>query len=395
MLDRKTPIALLFLLCLLVPVASSAQQRQQAPAVNPYAAASAWTIGVMTGGTGSTSLRISSDLANALNDGPNLRIVPMVGESSIQNVSDLFYLKGVDMAVVQSDVLTHLRRTKRMPEIEDQLQYIAKLHSEEFHVLSRMKYMCLADLSGRKVNFGPAGSGSALTAQAVFEASKVQVDPQYLDHDAAADKLRRGELDATVFVSGKPASAFNTVRYMDGVHFLDVDFADGLQRDYLPAIMTHDDYPDLIAPNETVSTIAVSAVMAVAKSPPKSERYRKLERFVESFFGKFERFGARAFHAKWQEVTLSAPLAGWPRFPAAQDWLKAHPDSAAAKSGISPLIGFQSGGNENTVESPTDNSRDIRDLFEKFRRDNPSAAGQDREKLFKDFVRWYQQGNLN
>lgn len=392
MLGRTKPFVFLALTGLAMSVPSQAQQRGQE---DPYVAASAWTLGIMTGGIEGTSLRMVNDMAIALNDGPNLRIVPMVGESSIRNVSDLSYLKGVDVAVVQSDVLSHLRRTKRMPGLEDQLQYIAKLHSEEFHVLSRMKYMCLGDLAGRKVNFGPAGSGSALTAQAVFEASKVEVEPQYLDQAAATEKLRKGELDASVYVSGKPSFAFNGVRYMDGVHFLDVEFVEGLQRDYLPAIMTHDDYPDLIAPNETVTTIAVSAVMVVYKSPPKSERTRKLERFVDRFFSKFEEFRGRPYQRKWQEVTLSAPLAGWTRFPAAQQWLKDHPDSAAARSGSGPIQTIESGATQNSAAFGTREPGDVRELFEKFRRENPSAEGGDREKLFKDFVRWYQQSNLN
>lgn len=392
MLRLCKPFVFLALLGLAMSIPARGQQRAQP---DPYVAASAWTLGIMTGTIEGTSLRMVNDMAIALNDGPNLRVVPMVGESSILNVSDLTYLKGVDVAVVQSDVLSHLRRTKRMPGIEDQLQYVAKLHSEEFHVLSRMKYLCLADLTGRKVNFGPAGSGSALTAQAVFEASKVQVEPQYLDQATAVEKLRKGELDASIFVSGKPSVAFDTIRFTEGVHFLDVEFVEGLQRDYLPAIMTHDDYPELIAPNETVSTIAVSAVMAVYKSPPKSERYLKLERFIDRFFTKFEQFKERPYHAKWQEVTLSAPVTGWTRFPVAQQWLKDHPDSAAAKTGSGTLRGIEPGAVENPAELGEKEAGDVRELFERFRRANPSVDGADREALFKDFVRWYQQSNLN
>ena len=70
-------------------------------------------------------------------------------------------------------------------------------------------------------------------------------------------------------------------------------------------------------------------------------------------------------------------------------------DSAAAKSGNTPLQGFEPGAIENSAELGKREAGDVRDLFEKFRRDNPSADGTDREKLFKDFVRWYQQGNLN
>ncbi len=325
-------VSFLALLALVLPIQSHAQQRTDHPAASdPYAAASRWTVGMMSSALEGTSLRMANEMAVALNDGPNLRIVPMIGESSIRNVTDLFYLNGADIAIVHSDVLSHLRRTKRMPGIEDRVQYIAKLHSEEFHVLSRMKYSRLGDLSGRKVNFGPAGSGSALTAEAVFEASKVQVLPLYLDQATAAGKMRKGELEAMVFVSGKPSAAFDHIRHTDGVHFLNVEFVNDLQRDYLPAILTHDDYPDLIAPNETVSTIAVSAVMAVSASPATSERYARLTRFAEAFFSKFEAFRQLPNHVKWREISLSAPVAGWTRFPPAQQWLKEHPESVAAR----------------------------------------------------------------
>ncbi len=378
-----------------LPDLTAAQRAAPDAPVNPYAAASAWTLGMMTGDIEATSLRMAHEMAVLLNDGPNLRIVPMIGESSISNVADLTYLKGVDVAVVQSDVLSYLRRSKRMPGIEDRVQILAKLHSEEFHVLSRMKYRCLADLSGRKVNFGPVGSGSALTAQAVFEASKVQVQPLYLDHATAAEQLRSGELDATVFVSGKPSRAFEKIRFTEGVHFLDVEFADELRRDYLPAIMTHDDYPDLIALNETVSTIAVSAVMAVFNSPPQSERFRKLERLVGGLFSKFMQFRQPPYHVKWREVTLSAPVPGWTRFPAAQQWLKDHPEAAAAKSANALSVGPDAGGVKTSVDGVGPEAVQIQLLLEKFNRDYGSVSAEDREKLFKDFMRWYQQGNPN
>jgi TRAP-type uncharacterized transport system substrate-binding protein len=327
------PVRLLIFIGMLAAALSGPSRAQQAGAPDAYAEASSWTIGIMTGTLRETAANMASDMALALNDGPDMRIVPMIGESSIQNVTDLFHLDSVDAAIVQSDVLTHLRRTRALPGIEDDIQYIGKLHSAEFHVLSRMNYLCLAELSGRKVNFGPAGSGSSLTAQAVFEANKVQVQPQYLAHSLAAERLRKGELDAVVFVSGKPSGAFDRIRYMDGVHFLDVEFSRDLQRDYLPAIMTHDDYPDLIAPDETVSTIAVSAVLAVKKTPADSEPYAKLQRFVDRLFSRIDRFSEPPNHLKWREVALSAPVNGWTRFPAALQWLKTHPDSAAAKAG--------------------------------------------------------------
>jgi TRAP transporter TAXI family solute receptor len=393
-----------------------------------YSAASRWTLGLLTSGIDGTSLQMAVDLARILNDGPELRLIPMVGESSIQNVMDLLYLKGADLAVVQSDVLAQLKRTKRLPGIEERIQYITKLHSEEFHVLSRMKYFCLADLAGRKVNFGPEGSGSALTAEAVFGAHQVKVQPLYMDQATAIEKLKSGEIDATVLVSGKPSTAFEKIRYTDRVHFLDVDFGEALQKDYLPAIMTNDDYPDLIAPNETVGTIAVSAVLAVVNAKPGSDQHNKVSRFVERFFAHLDELRQPTRHAKWQEVNPALPLTGWVRFSAAQQWLasnpvqptaasvspSASPEPAApantANAGDLPTNSFgqaaESASTTQSVASPTpapavvagapgEVSEKTRELFQSYLQKRDASSGGDREELFNEFVRWYQQKNAN
>jgi TRAP transporter TAXI family solute receptor len=380
--------------------ARPAQRTVPAPAnADAYAAASRWTLGLLTSGIDGTALQMAADLARVLNDGANLRVIPMVGESAIQNVTDLLYLKGADLAVVQSDVLFHLKRTKRLPGIEERIQYITKLHSEEFHVLARMKYNCLADLNGRRVNFGLEGSGTALTAEAVFEANQVKVQPQYMDQATALEKLKSGEIDATVLVSGKPSAVFEKIRYTDRVHFLDVDFGESLQKDYLPAIMTHDDYPDLIAPNETVGTIAVSAVLAVVNAKAGTEQHRKVSRFVESFFANLDKLRQSPRHVKWQEVNTALPLTGWVRFSAAQQWLVDNPQPAApapvapvpAPASVAPSITGSV-----APEQPAAGGGDgTREMVQRFLQNREAASGENREVLFNDFVRWYQQKNPN
>jgi TRAP transporter TAXI family solute receptor len=362
------------------------------PAANAYAAASRWTLGVLTSGIDGTSLQMATDMARTLNDGPNLRLIPMVGESAIQNITDLLYLKSADLAVVQSDVLANLRRTKRLPGIEERIQYITKLHSEEFHVLSRMKYLCLADLTGRKVNFGLEGSGTALAAEAVFEANQVKVQPQYMDQATALEKLKSGEIDATVLVSGKPSAIFEKIRYTDRVHFLDVEFGESLQKDYLPTIMTHDDYPDLIAPNETVGTIAVSAVLAVVSAKSGTEQHRRISRFVESFLANLDKLRQSPRHVKWQEVNPYLPLTGWARFSAAEEWLANNP--APAAPAVSPPAAPVTGAVAPSTANAEPSER-TRELFQRYLQNREGASGENREELFNDFVRWYQQKNPN
>jgi TRAP-type uncharacterized transport system substrate-binding protein len=369
-----------------------AQRTIPAPGnANGYLAASRWTLGVLTSGLDGTSLEMAAELSRTLNQGPNLRLIPMLGESAIQNITDLLYLKSADLAVVQADVLAHLKRTRRLPGIEERIQYVTKLHLEEFHVLSRMKYLCLANLTGRKVNFGLEGSGTAMTAEVVFDANQVKVQPLYMDQATALEKLKSGEIDATVLVSGKPSTIFQKIRHGDGVHFLDVEFGENLQKDYLPTIMTHDDYPDLIAPNETVGTVAVSAVLAVVATKPGTEQHRRLSRFVESFLSNLDKLRQPARHRKWQEVNPYLQLTGWARFSTAQEWLASNPAPANPAASIAvPVTG--------AVAPPIVNTEDAgqaRDLFENFIKNRNAPAGENREELFNDFVRWYQQKTPN
>ena len=89
---------------------------------------------------------------------------------------------------------------------------------------------------------------------------------------------------------------------------------------------------------------------------------------MDAFFTKFPIFQNPPFHPKWKEVSLSAPLAGWQRFPASQQWLDQH--------GIQPVA---------------------RDRFEEFLREAPAGAKMqsdaEKEALFKQFQAWEAEKN--
>src|SRR5262249_62194670 len=82
-----------------------------------------------------TDVRIAEDLANVLDDGATRRIVPMVGKGSLPNLMDLKALRGIDVAIVQADVLD-FAKAQRSPQGIESVPYIAKLYNEEFHLLA-------------------------------------------------------------------------------------------------------------------------------------------------------------------------------------------------------------------------------------------------------------------
>ncbi|HYN37948.1 MAG TPA: TAXI family TRAP transporter solute-binding subunit, partial [Rhodospirillales bacterium] len=128
------------------------------------------TIAIISGGVNGTYIRIASDLAAVLDKGDKLRVLPILGKGSVQNITDLLYLRGVDVAIVQSDVLGFIRKDNLHPNIEQRIRYITKLYNEEVHILGGRDVEKLGDLAGKKVNVDVAGSGTAMTAATLFDA---------------------------------------------------------------------------------------------------------------------------------------------------------------------------------------------------------------------------------
>ena len=286
------------------------------------------SVGIMAGDIDGTSARIAADMAAVL-DGPQLRVVPMLGKGAAQNAADILRLRGVDLGIVQSDVLAYLRQDRRLPGIERQLEYVTKLYNEELHVLARGAGDLKA-LVGRRVNIGEKGSGSAITATVVFGRLGIAIEPTQYDPALALEKLKTGEIAALLDVSGQPAPLLRELRAEEGWQLLPVPANEALLETYFPASLTAEAYPGLIRPGRTVETVAIGAVLAAYSWPADSERYRHVARFVDLMFGRFGAFLVPPRHAKWREVNLSAELPGWRRFPEADRWLR------RARSGVAP-----------------------------------------------------------
>lgn len=327
------------------------------------------------GGSAGASIRIAEDLASIVDDGATRRVVPVVGRSAVQNVQDLVLLRGIDMAILQTDVLDGLRRQRLAapvsgPGIEHSFTYVAKLYNEEFHLLARPEIKAVADLANQRVNVGMRGDGTGVTAARLFDLLKVAVVPANDSQELALEKLRRGEIAAMAFVTAKPAPLFAGLRRDEGLHFVAVPLDPPVVEAYVPTALTVSDYPGAIADDQPVDTVAVGTILAVARLLPGSERYRNVSNFVDIFFTEFRTLLEPGHHPKWREINLAAAVPGWTRFPPAQQWL----DRNAAVAKQSP--------------------QDLMTLFSRFVDTRQRVIGgapmteQQKQDLFGQFQRW-------
>src|ERR1700730_14719151 len=282
----------------------------------------AWTVGIVGGLLSGSYMRFADEMASALNDGDNFRILPIVSYGAASNLDDLLYLHGVDAAITQSDVFEYFRTQRKTPNLERRVHYIIRLPISELHILARNDVQTLEDLRGKKVNFGPAGTGASLTGTIVFQRLGINVEQVLIDQPSALQKLRSGEVDAIARVVVKPIDFFSKIPPNSGLHLLPIPYTKMFEDFYTLGEFTKDDYPNLLQGSDRVDTIAVPAVLAVFNWPKNSDRYRRVQRFVEYLFNRWDKFQRPPFHPKWREINLAAKVPGWIRFSAAEDMLQ-------------------------------------------------------------------------
>ena len=346
---------------------------------------------IVVSGLSCTCARFAEDIRNVVNDlrPGGLRVLPVLGVGGFQNADDVLFLKGIDMGVVDEDNLRLLKKKDPIlyANLEQSIQYITKLYNSEFHVLARNEIKSFDDLRGKRVNFNLKSSQTEVSADVIFDALKIDVQRTNYYNDEAIQKLKEGEISAMIVLTGAPQAALARVKKEDQLHFLALDKENLPNHDlntvfsyYLPAELTHQQYPNLIDEGTPVATVANRALLVAYAWPEDSDRYKKLTKFIQEFFGKIDQFHSAARHPKWSEINLSAEIPGWTRFKPAADWLANHQVMAALQT--------QGGG------AADQSTSELKAAFERFI-ENGAASSRlktlstsDREKLLVQFMRY-------
>src|SRR5215813_15113984 len=155
---------------------------------------------LMGGQPGATFSQLAHDISVVVEDGNNLRVLPVAGGAAVQNVEDVLYLRSIDMALTTQEAMNYLKATGELgPHLEQQLTYVATLFPNPLQILARAGAKSITDLNGKKVNFNNKGSATAQFVPKIFKTLGVNVQQElFMAQGDALEKLRSGEIDATI-----------------------------------------------------------------------------------------------------------------------------------------------------------------------------------------------------
>ena len=379
MISIRTLMIISIGLCLSATSAApqAAQRAPQQPAPNASLTADdVWTIPdrdrinegtvtVITAPAGGATSVFGSDMARVLDDDATIRVLPVLGKGPVRNVVDILYLKSIDMGAVAADVPEFYKLQYNVPDITARLRYIAKLYHNELHVIAPTSIKSIFDLAGKRI-VAQTDVGY-YTAKVVFARLGIKANFDFRTDDARSiQKIIDGEADAYITSTGKVFPLARAIKNENrALHLVPVPYDRRLQDLYLPTTLSGEEYPNLLAPNQTIDTIATSVLLASFNWPENTERYNRVTRFVDAFFSRIEEFHKPPRHPKWKEASISLTVPGWQRFKAADDWLARNRRTPSAEA--------------------------ERGQFEQFLADTGTVVADDparRDALFRQFLDW-------
>jgi len=198
-------------------------------------------LNIGTGGTAGTYYPIGGAMAEILNK--DIQGMNASAQSTGASVANINMLKdgSVDLAIVQNDITYYAANGVEMFKDKkvDGLKGIATLYPETCQAvtLDSSGIKSIADLKGKKVAVGAAGSGVEANARQIMEAYGItynDIQVQYLSFAEAANALKDGNIDAAFLTAGYPTSAIQDIASQHKVRLLPVeaDKADALIAKY-------------------------------------------------------------------------------------------------------------------------------------------------------------------
>ena len=278
------------------------------------------TVTILTDGitepNGRATLAVN-ELAERLARTGKIRALPVAGRGAAANVRDLLSLRGIDLAILNSDVLAFLDQTRQHSDARRRIRYVTHLFDQQVYLLVRKEFKAIEDLRGRRLVILSQGGGSHVTATTLFGLQKIDVTLEALGPDAVLNDAGLGKFDGALLLSGELARLRVSSQMRQEFHLLPIALTPALQKSYRPAVIEGQEIAGLAEPAK-VETLAVSTLLAVFDWSPSSTRYANVRGFISAFFSALSDLRQQSSGSIWRQVDINAQIPGWTKYAAAE-----------------------------------------------------------------------------
>ena len=279
-----------------------------------------------TGGTGGTYYAFGAVLSQYIENNANVSCVAVSTDGSKANI------QGIDagdyqLGTVQSDVMSYAYNGERLFDtVIDGFSVVAALYMEQVQIVTcDPTIKTVADLAGKRVSIGAAGSGvyfNAIDVLGCYGLTEADIIPTYQGFGDSANALKDNQIDAAFVVSGAPTTAIvelatTKTAYLVSIEDANVDKLLKTSPYYAKSIIKAGTYN---GQTSDVTTVAVGAVILARNDIPENAIYA----LVSDIFATAADSSAAAAHAKYGELSLDfgASITSVPYHPGAAKYYK-------------------------------------------------------------------------
>ena len=180
-----------------------------------------------TGGESGTYYAFGGVLASFVSGKSNCKVTALTSGGSQANVEDLTN-GNVQLAFVQSDVMNYAYNGQRLFDSPvTGFSVVAQLYQEQVQIVTtNPDIKTVADLAGKKVSIGAAGSGvyfNAIDVLSAYDLKESDISAVYQSFGDSAESLKDGKIDAAVIVAGAPTTAITDLATAGSVYLVSLD----------------------------------------------------------------------------------------------------------------------------------------------------------------------------
>lgn len=259
-----------------------------------------------TGGAQGTYYGFGGVLAGKVSEKTSTKVTVIASGGSKANIEALSD-GDAQLGFVQSDVGAYAYKGTRLFENEriSDFSTVANLYMEQVQIVTlNPDIKTVADLKGKNVSVGAAGSGVYFNAVDVLKVYGLDINtdikPTYQSFGDSVEALQDGKIDAAFIVAGAPTTAVTSLAATRKVYLVSVD------DDHILALRAESPYynnyvipKSVYGTDEDVSTVAVGAVVVARDDVSEADVYN----FLYAIFENKDEISAA--HAKGAELELN------------------------------------------------------------------------------------------